>query len=215
MSSQDLVSPHSLPGPIEYALLAALAAAWGTSFMFTKIAVSAFPPVTLVAVRMVFGALVMLSFLRLRGPFPRISRRDLKLFAVIGLISNALPLTMITISVSFVDSSVTATTMALVPLITMMMAMAGGTYPTLHNTIGLLVGLAGIAVLFGPKSLMSVGNGSFGALCGHLVFFIVISDGARATIPAVGGRNLCPDCSSVLVSADGSGNRWNAHWRAG
>jgi drug/metabolite transporter (DMT)-like permease len=147
VSSQDLVSPHSLPGPIEYALLAALAAAWGTSFMFTKIAVSAFPPVTLVAVRMVFGALVMLSFLRLRGPFPRISRRDLKLFAVIGLISNALPLTMITISVSFVDSSVTATTMALVPLITMMMAMAGGTYPTLRNTIGLLVGLAGIAVL--------------------------------------------------------------------
>jgi hypothetical protein len=39
----------SSPGAAEFALLAGVSLAWGTSYMFTKIAVGAIPPVTLIA----------------------------------------------------------------------------------------------------------------------------------------------------------------------
>jgi drug/metabolite transporter (DMT)-like permease len=83
---------------------------------------------------------------------------------LIGLIANAAPLCLIALSVSHVDSSVTATTMALVPLITTFFAIFRGQYPTKRNIVGILVGLIGILILFGPQAFAHFGDGAKGAL---------------------------------------------------
>ena len=65
------------PGAAEFALLATLSLAWGTSYMFTKIAVAAVSPVTLIAVRTVIASVVMLGVLAARRRWPRLTRRDI------------------------------------------------------------------------------------------------------------------------------------------
>lgn len=164
VSIDHLSTARPAPGPIEYGLLGALALAWGTSFMFTKVAVSELGPFSLVSVRMLFAAVLLLALLAFRRPARPISRRDYAFFALLGLISNTLPLGLIALSVSHVDSSVTATTMALVPLATMALAMFTGEYPTVKRVIGLIVGLMGVGVLFGPQAFASFDDGAKGAL---------------------------------------------------
>lgn len=152
------------PGPVEYALLAGLALAWGTSFMFTKIAVEAVPPITLIAVRAVIAACALALVSVMRGGLRRVSRRDLWRFALVGLTSTAAPLTLIADSVAHVDSSVTAITLALAPVITALLGMFRGARPTPGNIVGIIVGILGIAVLFGPDAFTAAGDGTRGLL---------------------------------------------------
>jgi drug/metabolite transporter (DMT)-like permease len=163
MSSANGSGPAATPGAAEYALLAAVSLTWGSSYMFTKVAVSAIPPLTLIVLRTGIAALFMSAILAFSGRMTRLSWRDIGILALIGLTVNAATLCLIAISVSFVDSSVTATTMALVPLITAVLAVFRGDYPTSRNILGIAVGLAGIVVLFGPQALMGLGDSAMGA----------------------------------------------------
>ena len=62
MSSKDAARaaavPFGQPGAIEYLLLAGVSLSWGTSYMFTKVAVEEVPPVTLVALLISVGPLI-------------------------------------------------------------------------------------------------------------------------------------------------------------
>jgi drug/metabolite transporter (DMT)-like permease len=162
------------PGAIEYMLLVGISLAWGTSYMFTKVAVAEVPPVTLVASRLVIAAVVVITYARLRAiPWP--SRKETALLAIVGLLSNAAPLTLIAISVSYVASSVTAITMALVPLITLWLGVFAGSRPDLRSLIGIALGFFGVAVLFGPDAFLSVGGATWGlvaAVVGAVVFSV-------------------------------------------
>lgn len=164
MSSANGSGPAATPGAAEHVLLAAVSLTWGTSYMFTKIAVSAIAPIMLIALRTGIAAVVMLAILAASGKMRRLSLRDAGVFALIGLMVNAAPLFLIATSVSLVDSSVTATTLALVPLITTIFALFRGDYPTARSLVGIGVGFAGIIVLFGPQAFANFGDGAQGAL---------------------------------------------------
>ncbi len=151
------------PGATEYALLAAISLTWGTSYMFTKIALAAVGPFSLIALRALIATLAMLLLTVIRGGM-RLTLQDVGAFAIVGLLANAAPLSLIALSVSYVDSSVTATTMALVPLMTALLATLRGERPTRREFAGIAVGLAGIAVLFGPSAFSSFGNSARGAV---------------------------------------------------
>lgn len=179
MSSKDAaaaaaIAPFGPPGAAEYLLLAGVSLAWGTSYMFTKVAVEQIPPVTLVALRLVIAAVVIVIVATMRGlRLP--PRRDIAAFGAIGLLSNAAPLSLIAISVSHVDSSVTAITMALVPLITACLAVFAGSRPSLRSVAGIAIGLVGVFVLFGPKAFSSFGDSTralIAAVAAALVFSV-------------------------------------------
>ena len=163
MSSSRQAAIKGPPGSVEYALLAALSLTWGSSYMFTKIAVGPIPPFTLISVRLVISSLIMVTLSLLRGGM-RLTWRDAAAFMTVGLLTNAAPLTLIAISVSHVHSSFTATTMALVPLIATLISASLGRRPGLRDVIGIVVGICGIAVLFGPDAFLSSGESSRGAL---------------------------------------------------
>lgn len=156
---------RTAPGLTEYALLLALGLTWGTSYLFTKVAVGEVAPFTLVAVRTVMAAGLLMALVGLQHRSLKLSLRDLAAFALVGLVSNALPLSLISLSASYVDSSVVATSMALVPLITMCLTMLNGEYPTRRAVLGIVIGLAGIGILFGPSAFLSFGDSAKGALC--------------------------------------------------
>ncbi|MBM3548248.1 MAG: hypothetical protein FJX54_14965 [Alphaproteobacteria bacterium] len=77
----------------DWALLLALSLLWGGSYFFSKIAVDALPPLTVVAVRVLLAAVALLLVCRLVGaaiPFGR--WRD---FLGMGAINNMLPFALI------------------------------------------------------------------------------------------------------------------------
>jgi drug/metabolite transporter (DMT)-like permease len=176
MSSTEGAKPKGgqAPGPVEYLLLAGISMAWGTSYMFTKVAVAEVPPVTLVVLRLILAASVTLAWVRMRGiAWP--TRAEMRMFVLVGLLSNAAPLLLIAVSVSHVDSSVTAITMTLVPLITVWLGVFTGTRPDLRNVIGIALGLGGVFILFGPEAFLSFGSSTRGliaAVAAALIFSV-------------------------------------------
>jgi drug/metabolite transporter (DMT)-like permease len=176
MSSTEGAAPPDgqVPGVVEYLLLAGISLAWGTSYMFTKVAVAEVQPVTLVMFRLILAATVMLVYVRARRiAWPHLA--EMRLFVLVGLLSNAAPLCLIAVSVSHVNSSVTAITMSLVPLITVWLGVFAGTRPDLRNVIGIALGLVGVFILFGPDAFATFGSGTKGlmaAVAAALVFSV-------------------------------------------
>ena len=53
---------------------------WSFSFIWTKIALESFPPLTLISLRLILASILLFGFLKLTGRFQRIDKSDLKLF---------------------------------------------------------------------------------------------------------------------------------------
>ncbi|MHB2167987.1 DMT family transporter [Alsobacter sp. R-9] len=172
MSSSGAATANFRPGPAEFALLAAISLAWGTSYILTKIAVTSLPPLTLIAARTLIASAAMVALAGSQGGI-RLKAADLPVIAVVGLASGAVPLALIAVSVSYVNASTTATAMALVPILAAAYGVLWGQYPTPRQGLGLLLGFTGIIVLFGPGALMALGDsarGAAAALSAALVF---------------------------------------------
>lgn len=129
-----------------------LALAWGTSFMFIKIAVQTVQPVTLVAWRLIIGSLGLLAVLRLRkGRLPR-EARIWRHIAVIGVVNVAIPFVLIVWAESGVeglDSGVASIVNSTVPLFSIFIA---GLFMRMERVtgaavLGLLVGFGGVVLL--------------------------------------------------------------------
>jgi drug/metabolite transporter (DMT)-like permease len=153
------MSRQSFP-PIAYVLLLVLAAIWGSSFLFIKIAVAAIPPVTLVAARLVLAAAGMGLYLwAIGGRLPRDGAiwRD---FVVIAIAGNVLPFALISWGEVVIDSGLAAILMAIMPLFSLTLAhfFTSDERLTPARLAGLCVGFAGILVLVGPDALAGLGR---------------------------------------------------------
>ena len=146
--------------PIAYVLLLVLAAIWGSSFLFIKIAVAAIPPITLVAARLVLAAAGMAVYLwAIGGRLPRDGAiwRD---FVVIAVAGNVLPFALISWGEVVIDSGLAAILMAIMPLFSLVLAhfFTRDERLTPARVAGLCVGFAGILVLVGPDVLSGLGR---------------------------------------------------------
>jgi drug/metabolite transporter (DMT)-like permease len=180
---------------LDWVLLAALVVMWGSSFMFIKLGVATVPTSTLVAARLILGALILLGVLYLRGarlpPLRRGQRRVWGNYVMLALLGNCIPFTTITWGQQRTDSALAGILMAVMPLATMVLAhfFVRGEHMTRNRVTGFILGFAGIIVLMGPSAVDRIGDQSlatlsqaailFGALCyaGNSVLTRVISRG--------------------------------------
>lgn len=151
--------PQTVP-PIAYVLLVVLAAIWGASFLFIKVAVEAIPPMTLVAARLVLAAAAMLVYLWAVGRrLPRDGAiwRDFLVLAVAG---NIVPFALISYGEVVIDSGLAAILMAIMPLSSLALAHVFTRDERLSpaKVAGMVVGFAGILVLVGPDALAGLGR---------------------------------------------------------
>jgi len=131
------------------ALLVTLAALWGGSFVFMRIAVSAMGPVPLTFVRVTLAALVLLSLAAARRDVPDLRTRW-RGFAVIGLVNSALPFVLI----CFAEQTITASTAGILNATSpffgaIAAALWLGEPLTARKSGGMALGLAGVALLVG------------------------------------------------------------------
>ena len=153
------MSQQSFP-PIAYVLLISLAAIWGASFLFIKVAVAAIPPMTLVAARLVLAAAAMLTYLWASGRrLPREGAiwRD---FLAIALAGNIVPFVLISWGEVVIDSGLAAILMAIMPLSSLALAhvFTRDERLTPARVLGMIVGFTGILVLVGPDVLAGLGR---------------------------------------------------------
>ncbi len=89
-------------GSREWALLAAVAAIWGSSFLFIEIGLEHFGPGLVAFGRVAIGALTLAS---LPGSRRSVDRADLPRVALLGIVWMAAPLLLFPIGQQWIDSS--------------------------------------------------------------------------------------------------------------
>lgn len=134
---------------IDFALLAAI---WGSSFLFMRIAVVEFGVFAAAAVRVAIAAAFLLPLMYARGLGPDF-RVHWKKVAVLGLFNSGIPFMLFAFSLLSITTGLSAILNATVPLFGALVAWAWlKDRPTGSRVLGLVVGFAGVAMLAWDKA---------------------------------------------------------------
>jgi drug/metabolite transporter (DMT)-like permease len=143
----------------DWTLVIALSVLWGGSFLFVAVAVRDLPPLTIVALRLSLAALALHAALKVIGlSFPT-GRRIWTAFFGMGLLNNAVPMTLIVWGQTHIASGLASILNATVPLFTVVIAhvLTQDERMTGRRLAGVLVGFAGVVVMIGSAALDSLG----------------------------------------------------------
>lgn len=151
---QDAAPAPAMSGA-EWAMLLALSVIWGASFFFMKVAVQEVSFLVVVASRIALGALFLWGVvLAKRIAVPRDSRlwRD---YAILGVANNLVPFALIAFGQTALPSGVAAILNASTPLWTVLFAHVATADErlTAPRLTGVLIGIAGVAVIVGPQAI--------------------------------------------------------------
>ena len=132
-------------------MLAALAAIWGSSFMFIAIALRDLAPSTLILLRMASGALALAVFVRLAGLRVALLRPYARPLALLALINTAVPFFLIAWGQQYIDSGLAAIFNAAAPLFTALFALGydRSQRATGIRLVGIVIGFSGVVLLVG------------------------------------------------------------------
>ena len=133
-------------------LLLLLASLWGPSFLFIKIAIEDFPPMTLVAIRLTVAAIVLYTILRVNGKNLPAGWNFWKKFLIMGFFANALPFTLFSFGEQFADSGAASILNGTTPIFTVLIAhfFVSDERLNLSRLGGVLAGFMGILLIFFP-----------------------------------------------------------------
>ena len=130
---------------------------WSSSFLWIKIGVQEIGPMALVAFRMLFGALTAAGIaIYQKVEWPR-DWKTWGIYAILGPTSLAIPIFFISWGEQTIDSAVASILNATVPLFTIVIAhfWLHDDKMTVPKVLGLLIGFAGVVLLFSEDLLAS------------------------------------------------------------
>lgn len=161
--------------PLAWALLIALGVIWGSSFLFTSIAVRELPPVTVVGLRIGLAACVIWVIAGAMGAKPPSLRnpagRRLWIFALgAALTSNVLPFLLISWGQLHIPSALSGLLMAPMPLMSLALShfLVAGERMTPGRFTGFAIGFAGVVYLIGTEAAAQLGRGDMLALIAQI-----------------------------------------------
>jgi drug/metabolite transporter (DMT)-like permease len=127
-------------------MLLTLAALWGASFLFIRIAVDDLGPVALADARLLLAAVALVPFVAMAARPTAPVRR----YLLLGALNAALPFTLIALAETRLDASLAAILNASTPLFAAIVAAAVGDEAfTARRAFGLLLGMAGVGLVVG------------------------------------------------------------------
>lgn len=149
-------------GPAEWVMLIALSILWGGAFFFSEVALRGLPPFSVVFLRLALGALALWVVFLITVPKDQRSNLPWGAFAMMGLLNNAIPFSLLVWGQTEISSSLASIINAGTPFFTVAVA-----YVFLKDERlsalkigGVVIGFIGILVLFGPDAL-SAGTAGF------------------------------------------------------
>ena len=178
---------------------------WGTSFMFTSISVESVDPLSVVFARVLIAALILTSVIYLKGDRLPFKGTDWLAFIAMGFVGNLLPFFLISWGQLSVNSGIAGMIMAIMPLMTMLLAhyLIEGETLNRYKIIGFIFGISGVTILLGP-----VFEGGGRALLGGIAILIAATSYAVNTIlvrrlpkfsPMVGAAGVMVAASFIML----------------
>ncbi|MDG2013706.1 MAG: EamA family transporter [Pirellulaceae bacterium] len=238
MKPADLKTKHPAASESGYAqsdslkIVAAFAAIyliWGTTYLAMAIAVQTIPPFMISGARFVFAGLLLLGFLIPRGvPLPR--WRQWKWAAVIGTCLMVGGNGLVMWGIQEIPSGICAVIIATMPLWMTVFdwLFYEGPRPTWRVATGLVLGLAGIVLLIGPRDLM-LGEAVMhlpsllAVICAPIFWSLGSLQSRRVDLPknvfmATGAEMICGGAVLLVISVfmqepsqiDWDGVSWNS-----
>jgi drug/metabolite transporter (DMT)-like permease len=181
-------------------LLGLLAAIWGASYLFIKVAVDEIEPAAMIFLRLALAAAILLVFVARQGQLGDVVRAW-RAGLVLGVVNAALPFWLIAWGEQYVDSGVAAIANATVPLFNALLVIRFLPSERISRMrlVGVLLGLAGVVVLTGGQP----SAGGWSAVAGTLA--VVLASIAYATGGVYGQLRVRATAGPVLAAASMSG----------
>lgn len=135
--------------PLHVFELLLLAAIWGASFLFMRVAAPQMGPIWLIEFRVLVAGLALLPILARAGKLDEL-RRFWKPLLILGIINSALPFILLAYATIYLPAGLTAILNATAPLFGVVVAFFWlGERLTLARGLGFILGFAGVIILIG------------------------------------------------------------------
>ena len=138
--------------PRDIAELIALAALWGGSFLFMRVAVPEFGPIALAFLRVAGAALLLVALLAARGELAAL-REHWRAIAIVGLVNSAVPFLCFAYAAQSINAGLSAIFNSATPLFAAVVAWLWlGDRMTPLRVAGLAIGFAGVLWIGADKA---------------------------------------------------------------
>jgi drug/metabolite transporter (DMT)-like permease len=179
-------------------MLFALAAVWGASYLFIKVAVDEVAPAPMMAMRTLLAAAVLISYVLWRFGWERTradARSAWRHFLVLGALNAAIPFWLIAWGEQHIDSGLAAVVQASVPIFNALIVIKVLPHERLSGTraLGLGIGILGVAVVTGIHP-------SGGSLAIAGAFAVVLSSLSYASAGVYGQLAVSGTTGPVLAA---------------
>ena len=148
------------PKTIDYILLSILSLIWASAFFNIKIATYSYGPLTIAFLRIFLGAILIAILCFFKNIKIEAFSKDWYWFAIIGFVNLVIPFFLIAYGVQKIQSNLAAILMSTTPLSSAILAHFFTNKEKINFTkiIGVMVGFAGIIVLFSDNILINNEN---------------------------------------------------------
>lgn len=144
---------------------------WGSNFVFGSILVREFPPLLLAAFRLIFTSTFLLGYAYITDRFVKITKGELKLLLLLGLIGTLLNQVAFFNGLKTTDATTAALILSLTPITTSFLASIFlGETVTKRMFFGSLVAIVGVFFVIGKGSGFQLSTGVFFILIAMLTF---------------------------------------------
>lgn len=129
-----------------------LAAIWGSSFLFMRVAAVELGPLATAAIRVAIASLFLLPLMLAKGHWGAL-RQHWKPVLFVGVLNSGVPFALYSFAVMHITTGFSSILNATVPLFGALVAWAWlGDKPSLSRTVGLAVGFGGVVLLAGGQA---------------------------------------------------------------
>lgn len=157
--------------PADLLRLFGLSAVWGASFLFIRIAAPAFGPIPLMTIRVVTALLCFLPFF-MRPQLRTGLRKHGRHLGVVGLLSTAIPFTLIAFAALSLEAGFTSLINATTPLFAALVGAVWLGIPLKRiQILGLFIGVLGVLILVWGKLSFGEGGAGWAIAAGLLATF--------------------------------------------
>ncbi|MCB2125310.1 MAG: DMT family transporter [Rhodobacteraceae bacterium] len=190
------IVPQQKMSRAAWALLLLLSVIWGASFLSNRAAIEQVPVLTTVAFRVTGAAVALWAWIALRRlPLP-CDPGLIWRFAVMGVLNNVIPFTLIVWGQSHVPSGLAAILNATTAVFTVLVATFAFADErlTLRKGVAVLLGLAGVATVMGRDAVTALDPASAGqlAILGASLSYAFAATFARSAV-----KGLRPEVSAA------------------
>lgn len=144
----------------EWTILLLLSVLWGGSFLFNKIALDSFPPLTMVLLRAALSSLLIYAYIRFTGGRLTRSPKVWVGFVILGFLNIALPLALFAWSQQHIGAGLASILCATTPLFSVVAghALTRDEKATPGKIAGVVFGIIGVVVMMGGDALQGIGK---------------------------------------------------------